>query len=67
MVFLRLALLFEDGIHAISRSIRVLCLVPMSRQCLRSHEWAMPRSHGVENGARHGLYVLALFDTMSKI
>lgn len=34
MVFLRLALLFEDGIHAISRSIRVLCLVSMSRQCL---------------------------------
>lgn len=33
----------------------------------RSHEWAMPRSHEVENGARHGLYVLALFDTMSKI
>ncbi len=34
MVFLRLALLFEDGSYAISRSIRVLCLVPMSRQCL---------------------------------
>lgn len=59
MVFLRLALLFEDGSHAISRSIHVLCLIPM--------EWAMPRFHGVEDGARRDLYVLALFDTMSKI
>lgn len=59
MAFLRLALLFKDGSHAISRSIRVLCLVPV--------EWAMLRSHGVEDGARRDLYVLALFDTMSKI